>query len=125
MSKLTIVEKTLADLQTKTEKMLKMKLEIVQNRRITCGSCNKTSRAKEWIFIQRMWYVEPYSCNGGDYWRPYEPETCCIACPKCKNQNYIYNHKQKPKILNLLKYGFLKSKVFKEIKEECVRNFRN
>jgi len=59
-------------------------------RMIGCGSCEKKSPARLWVLLQKEFYVSPYSCTGGDYWRDGEKD---IKCPKCGVWNRcIFKH---------------------------------
>lgn len=49
-------------------------------RRMRCCSCGKRSRMDTWMVAQTQWYVRPYSCMGGDYWKDGEKKA---RCPKC------------------------------------------
>lgn len=41
-------------------------------------------------YIQTFYYVEPYSCSGGDYWLEDEG---MFDCPKCNHRNRLYDRK--------------------------------
>lgn len=48
----------------------------------TCrnSKCKKKFSTKRAVFIQKYWYIRPYSCTGGDYWALDERN---IICPEC------------------------------------------
>ena len=48
--------------------------------------CEKTFPIKDIVFLQTHWYVEPYSCSGGDYWKTGEGNW---VCPNCNHRNRL------------------------------------
>jgi hypothetical protein len=53
------------------------KLAAVRGRRRILCSCGKQHAIRELGLIVTHWYVEPYSCAGGDYWREGEWQFLC------------------------------------------------
>ncbi len=86
--------------------------------KIQCQFCNTgPSELSKWTFVQKRWYEQPHGCMGGDCWHDQRIDLCDIRCPYCKEGNYLYNHKQKNEILQILK-GFSKfssDTLFKEV----------
>lgn len=114
---------TITTLQHRLDKLdhdrvgtLKQKLQVIQRVLVKCVKCRKKSRLGTWSFTQGRWYVEPYSCTSGDYWKYNGTETCHIVCPKCGDENYIYNHPQKDKIVELVDcHHFCTEEIFKKV----------
>lgn len=50
--------------------------------------CGKPFRIGEATAIQTQWYVEPYSCTGGDYWKNGEVR---LECPHCGRELRLHN----------------------------------
>jgi hypothetical protein len=48
-----------------------------------CGARLSTARLQ---YIRTHWYVQPYSCTGGDYWNVGEGN---FYCPKCGHRNRL------------------------------------
>ena len=66
---------------------------------INCTSCHKQHPIGELVYIQTHWYVQPYSCTGGDYWNVGEGQ---FKCPSCGFLNRLYNREE----YEALKYRF-------------------
>jgi hypothetical protein len=47
---------------------------------LPCVACNKKCLIANVTLYQTHWYVEPYSCNGGDYWNKGECQFVCHHC---------------------------------------------
>src|SRR3989338_3214362 len=101
MSDIAVIERRLTTLDSEKKDLLNAKLTAIGRRIIRCISCKKSSQLRLWTFIQDHWYERPYSCSGGDTWHTSKTELCHIVCPKCDTENYIYNHPQREKIINL------------------------
>lgn len=116
MVAITTLQRQLDKLDNDRVEVLKQKLQAIQRVLVMCVKCRKKSRLGTWSFIQERWYVEPYSCAGGDYWNYSKTETCDITCPKCGVENYIYNHPQRNKIVELVDgHHFSTTDIFKEV----------
>lgn len=57
---------------------------------IECMHCERRTRVSKLTYIQTHWYVRPYSCTGGDYWKQGEGQ---FVCPKCGETNRLYERK--------------------------------
>ena len=53
-----------------------------------CPSCKKFSSLKDTSGIQKLYYVEPYGCTGGDYWKNSGVEWYCPKCNTRLKPNY-------------------------------------
>lgn len=117
MAEIERIDRELKRLEELRKKILERKSDILRNKLIKCANCGKQNKVREWSFVQKYWYVPPHGCTGGDYWKPHEHDTCDIMCPKCASKNYIYNHPQKPKILQIIKDNprFGTDGLFKEV----------
>ena len=63
--------------------VLRNRLDAMYRRkRLTCGFCRKQHTVSKLTLIQTHWYVEPYSCTGGDYWKAGEKQYECPSCGK-------------------------------------------
>lgn len=54
--------------------------EMLSYTQIECAYCKRSFCINELVYIQTHWYVQPYSCNEGDYWKEDRGEFDCIAC---------------------------------------------
>lgn len=98
-------ETKIQELQTEIAKVRQKIFDKIRKRFIKCTKCGKKSRVASWIFIQKYYYVEPFSCTGGDRYLSSDMEVCYIKCPKCKEKIYIHTHPQKEAILEMIKNG--------------------
>jgi hypothetical protein len=55
---------------------------------IVCSACGKRTCVSALTYIQTHFYIAPYSCTGGDYWKQGEG---AFVCPKCGARNRLYN----------------------------------
>ncbi len=118
MNKLKRVIRQLNELNDVRKKIVSEKLQIVRRALIRCAECDKKSRLCVWVFVQDWWYEEPYGCTGGAEWRTSQTESCHIVCPKCGKENYIYNHPERTRIVDLIDVSasdFLKKDIFKAV----------
>ncbi|MBI1957508.1 MAG: hypothetical protein HYS44_03590 [Candidatus Niyogibacteria bacterium] len=105
-------------------RLQKQKHAALRRTLITCEYCKKASPLSSWGFIQDHFYVAPYSCTEGDYWGETDVECCHLICPKCSQENYIYNHPQRKKIVRLTKQipSFEWDQLFREVRERHERH---
>lgn len=122
MATLTTLQRQLDKLDGDRSKVLKQKLGAIQRVLVKCVKCHKKSRLGTWFFVQGRWYAEPYSCIDGDHWNYSDTKVCHIVCPKCDGENYIYNHPQRYKIVELVDgHHFSTKEIFKEVTEKLER----
>lgn len=119
MGKMERIDSELKRLEKQKAKLSGKKSDILRNMLVKCVNCHKQSKICEWTFVQKYWYVRPSGCTEGDYWKHDEYDTCDIMCAKCSFQNYIYNHPQKTKILQIIKDNpsFGTNNLFKKVVE--------
>lgn len=115
------IEKSIVRLETQKNKLRQKQLELLKKQMLQCMHCRKRSQVGAWTFIQDQWYVEPFSCNEGDYYKDTKTECCHLFCPKCESANYIYNHPKKEMIVQLAdnppgKYNIFKAVVVRKDK---------
>lgn len=75
-------------------------------KRVQCSECERRTPVSKLVYIQTHYYIEPYSCTGGDYWRPGEGK---FQCPKCGFLNRLYN---RPEVVALRRYFASEKKVY-------------
>ena len=81
--------------------LIQEECDTVKRIRFACVHCAKTSKLSRWDFVQDHWYEGPWGCMGGDTWHSSKTEVCHLACPHCRQMNYIYNHPERQKIVEL------------------------
>lgn len=57
-------------------------------RKWTCKKCGRREVIKNLYLVKDNYYVSPYSCTGGDYWR--ESDELKIICPQCGIMSRYY-----------------------------------
>jgi rubrerythrin len=72
------IDKQIKDLQEQKERLR-------SNRKWKCPSCGKGTAISKLTVQVVEYYVEPYSCTGGDYWTSGENPEYNIECPKCNS----------------------------------------
>lgn len=65
---------------------------------VTSKGCGAELRVGALVYLQTHWYVEPFSCTGGDYWNAGEGQ---FICPKCGAKNRLY---ERPEVEKLKRY---------------------
>lgn len=93
------IEEWLARHHDLKETIDEMRRKAIGRKKLKCGSCGKATEIGKLTYIQTRWYVQPYSCNGGDYWKDGEGQ---YDCPKCGKRMRLY---QLPEI-EALKFMF-------------------
>lgn len=53
--------------------------------------CGRETKINQVEYIQTMYYVMPFGCNGGDYYRPGEGR---FVCPHCGHINRLYDRQE-------------------------------
>jgi hypothetical protein len=118
MDQIRETQEKLDRLDEKRAELSKQKLEAIQAVPIACIACKQYTSLGDWIFIQKLWWVPPSGCTEGAYWKNHQTHTCDLRCPQCSYENYIYNHPQKAKIVELVDHhGFYEKKIFKNVEE--------
>lgn len=69
-----------------------------RRRRVLCRSCGRRTVVSALTYIQTHFYISPYSCTGGDYWKEGEGQ---FDCPKCGARNRLYD---RPDVVALKRY---------------------
>lgn len=72
--------------------------EAMRRKRIACSACGARAVVSSLTYTQTHWYVRPYSCTGGDYWKEGEGQ---FDCPKCGHRNRLYN---RPEVVALKRF---------------------
>jgi DNA-directed RNA polymerase subunit RPC12/RpoP len=89
--KLAALGEEVVGLKTQLDKAMRRK-------RIECSACGARSVVSSLTYIQTHWYVEPYSCTGGDYWNEGEGQ---FDCPRCGHRNRLYD---RPEVVGLKRF---------------------
>ncbi len=106
MNKVEEIDKKIEELREKRASLLSktlVKCTDYWGHKLGCGKCTQIGKL---TYIQTYWYVEPYSCTGGDYWRQGEGQ---FECTKCGYLNRLY---KRPEVEKLKHH-------FKEIVKRC------
>lgn len=73
------IRQTEKEIEERQERIKELKGKL----KYKCPSCKKMSMLKHTAAIQHHYYVEPYSCTGGDYW---VTNGVSWVCPKCDTE---------------------------------------
>jgi hypothetical protein len=68
---------------------------------ITCHNCGANHEIGSIPYIQTHWYVEPYGCTGGDYYKTGEGKW---DCPGCGFTNRLYDKPHIRALWNLFSF---------------------
>lgn len=74
------LRKRILSLEEKLSKTQQDLNTVKSKQEIQCGSCGNIDQIGNLIYLQDHWYVSPYSCSGGDYWREGEGGFLCSKC---------------------------------------------
>lgn len=78
------IDKQIKDLTAQRQELRKNKLW-------ECPECKKRTKISKLGILVKQFYVEPYSCSGGDYWIEGDNPDYCINCPKCDKEIRLCN----------------------------------
>lgn len=56
-----------------------------------CPGCQQRTQVRLLDLVVRLYYVEPFSCTGGDYWTRGDKPTFYVTCPKCDKEMRLYH----------------------------------
>lgn len=87
---------------------------------IPCAECNKSMIVKESTLVDVEYYVQPYSCTGGDYWSHQEYRVVCQHCSihnRIMLSDYDLPYSAREKISNRREYMFF-SRYYDSFKEK-------
>lgn len=116
--KLRDIEDELFKVQLRNVELMKAQHKESGNIKVTCldnhlygKGCNKKIKIKELTYIQKHFYVSPYGCSGGDYWKEGEG---FFICPHCGHLNRLYDRPD----FQALRFSF------KNIQDEYPNHYR-
>lgn len=115
----SIAEKRLAALKAKAREVQAEIDDERSRKRVLCHHCERRSVVGRTVYIQDHYYVEPYSCTGGDYWRESEGS---FLCEKCGYENRLI---YRPEIVNLKPYFRQVEKRHEHYKDRRQRKWVN
>lgn len=78
--------------------------EKMRNSILRCVWCGKGKRVSDLTLLQTHWYVQPYSCTGGDYWKRGEVQYKCPSCGELNRGLRETWHGCNARILDLQRY---------------------
>lgn len=98
-SALSRVRSQIAEYLKLVDALRDLEKKYLGRRRVVCmgwtpGSkdgCGTALHIKDLTYIQTLWYVEPFSCSGGDYWNNGNGE---FVCTNCGALNRLYERPQ-------------------------------
>lgn len=94
MDKIEEIDKEIEELREKKASLLSKTLVKCTSNNHGKG-CDKRTQIGKLIYIQTYWYVRPYSCAEGDYWKEGEGQFDCI---KCGHRNRLYKRPEIEKL---------------------------
>lgn len=83
MNAIARLDSQIAELQSNIETLENKKIKLRKNQSFKCG-CGVSHQFKNCVVVRTHWYVQPYSCSGGDYWNEGKFH---IICPDTGNHN--------------------------------------
>lgn len=104
MNRLLEVQKKLSELDAARAALKAEEDACLACTEVTCTSssegrgCGVKTEIKKLTYIQTHWYVEPYGCTGGGFWREGEGR---FKCPHCGTVNRLYD---RPEVQNLKRH---------------------
>lgn len=77
---MTALDNEIAKTSVKLATLHAERAEAQRRKMLTCGFCGKRHRVGRLTLVQTYFYIEPYSCTGGDYWKQGEKQYECPSC---------------------------------------------
>ena len=77
-------------LDKQIEELKAQREELRKNKTWQCPKCKKRTKIDKLGLLTDQYYVEPYSCTGGDYWK--DSGEFFISCPKCEREIRLYKN---------------------------------
>jgi hypothetical protein len=104
--RLSEIEKDLEAVNNTRDGLLAEQAEALGRKYVTCTTnlaykgdgCGKRTQIRNLVYIQTHFYVSPWGCTGGDFWKEGEG---AFNCPKCDYRNRLYD---RPDIMDLKPY---------------------
>ena len=85
---LTAIEAKIACKEAEIRELNKQRDGILAKTWVTCWFCGLHHMVGGLTYVQTHWYVRPYGCTDGDYWKQGEGQW---DCPACGNNNRLYD----------------------------------
>lgn len=85
------VEVARAVVARREEAIIEQKREtllICTSQHATGKGCGQSQKVRDTVYIQSHWYVQPYGCTGGAYWKQGEGR---FRCNTCGHVNRLYD----------------------------------
>jgi transcription initiation factor IIE alpha subunit len=97
--RLADIQKKLEVVEKKRDLLLEAESDAFGRKYITCTSnvayrgngCGKRFQIRNLTYIQTHFYISPWGCTGGDFWKEGEGQ---FDCPKCGYKNRLYDRKE-------------------------------
>lgn len=91
MTKLQKLEKEIEKLQEQLRPLEQEWREEKRKTLVSCIHCKRKTQVGKLTLITPWFYVEPYGCTGGDYWKPMEEKR--FVCLKCNKTNRLMKNR--------------------------------
>lgn len=83
-----MIKARLEDLEREREDLLREQAMWAEVDEVTCPKCDKATPIGDATIIEKYFYVEPYSCMAGDYWRT--SHDYLYHCKQCGGRSRAY-----------------------------------
>jgi len=84
-----MIEEQLKQNEKEREILLARQKEIKGKTYMVCASCKKGTHINQLVLFVAEFYVEPFSCTGGDYWTEGSFPELATMCPHCHTCNRL------------------------------------
>jgi hypothetical protein len=97
--RLSEIEKDIEAVNNTLDGLLAERTKALSRKQVTCTTnlanrgdgCGSRFQIGTLTFIQTHYYISPWGCTGGDFWKEGEG---AFECPKCGYRNRLYNRKE-------------------------------
>lgn len=100
MSSLTRIDAQIAECVQKLADLRVLRQDILKQCTLQCGKCRTKTTISKWTYRQAMFYVPPYGCIEGDFWKDDDSQSNFI-CPVCKQAHRIHDQAEEMQVFIL------------------------
>lgn len=86
------LDKEIEEAAKKLNELERLKTAQMKSLMVECASCHQGIKVGDVLVRLHQYYVEPYSCTGGDYWTLGDNPDRSFVCPHCNVTNRLFGH---------------------------------